>query len=929
MTTRKNKKSNKIFIKTRTKKQRGGDINKKLLDAAKNKKLDEVREALATGANINAINNDGYTALIIASINGHTEIVAMLLYKGADVNMKDNGGKTALNLASDMHLTEIVTLLEAATNESQPEVESQPEEPEVESQYAPGSPDWDPGSPDWDPRIESQYTPGSPDWDPRIESQYTPGSPDWDPRIESQYAPGSPDYSPPTTPDWAPEESQYQKDKKLLDAAKNKKLDEVREALATGANVNVTDDDGNTALIIASEKGYTEIVEMLLKKGADVNATDKYGRTALIWASMQRRHQVVGMLEAAIANNTENNSSDEIPVNEVPVNEIPVNEAPESQDEKDTKLFKAVVDKINEDIEIRRKRKVEDDIQHEQEAARLLEEQEAAAALAEAARLEEEEQEAAAALAEAARLEEEATREAKLQMRLIRRKEDKIRREQEEKVINKALKNGANVNRSNDTGSTVLHIASFYGHEEIMKILLKQDGIDMNVVNNDGSTALMIAIAKDDKKITENHISTVKLLLDKGVDVNVVNKDGSTALTFAITEGHISIVKLLLDKGIDVNARYMGKLLNKRTDDLNVNANYKNGYTALLIASEKGHIIIVNMLLKRGADVEAKDKFGDTALIIASIKGKTEHIEIVGMLLDKKADVNVKNKRDKTALIAASGMGHTKIVKILLKKGADVNVVNKNGSTALQMAINNRHTDVVKLLEKFYKKPEENFIMDSIDKELTYYDEDAMEATITIKDYLQKDKDNIIFVYKSLKKDVDLDYFVTTRDYITEKYNDEHSVFYGCNKVITPPPFVPRKEDYNEKNVYLGLSTIGLVGPLFNYCDIQTFLDNEDHQLFAIKNLNTNYPSFVAKHVLGRDPNIVSASHCQGRDASNVSTLIKAYSKDFCTISNIKMLQETSEPRSKGGFGGKKKTKRKNKRKNKRKTKRNKKNKRK
>ena len=85
------------------------------------------------------------------------------------------------------------------------------------------------------------------------------------------------------------------------------------------------------------------------------------------------------------------------------------------------------------------------------------------------------------------------------------------------------------------------------------------------------------------------------------------------------------------------------------------------------------------------------------------------------------------------------------------------------------------------------------------------------------------------------------------------------------------------------------------MGTSTEYCNIQTLLENEEHQLFAIKSLNTKYPSFVAKHVvrkypIGEEPNVSSASHCQGGDTAFVSTLIKAYP---CQISDSNMLQET------------------------------------
>ncbi|NIM06561.1 MAG: ankyrin repeat domain-containing protein, partial [Deltaproteobacteria bacterium] len=53
------------------------------------------------GADIDARDNDGKSALIMAALMGHADSVKLLLEKGADVNAHDNGGRTALSLANE------------------------------------------------------------------------------------------------------------------------------------------------------------------------------------------------------------------------------------------------------------------------------------------------------------------------------------------------------------------------------------------------------------------------------------------------------------------------------------------------------------------------------------------------------------------------------------------------------------------------------------------------------------------------------------------------------------------------------------------------------------------------------------------------------------------------------------------------------------
>jgi ankyrin repeat protein len=105
----------------------------------------------------------------------------------------------------------------------------------------------------------------------------------------------------------------------------------------------------------------------------------------------------------------------------------------------------------------------------------------------------------------------------------------------------------------------------------------------------------------------------------------------------------------------------------------------------------------IHELIKSGADVNVKNKYGVTPLFMASEKGLAE---IVKLLLETKADVNTSDKTNgATPLLVASANGYIEIVKYLLEAKADVNVVLKTeGANPLYMASQNGHTEVVKIL---------------------------------------------------------------------------------------------------------------------------------------------------------------------------------------------------------------------------------------
>jgi len=85
-------------------------------------------------------------------------------------------------------------------------------------------------------------------------------------------------------------------DTRLFDAVRANDLTQVRQLLASGAQIDAADANGNTALMVAAAHGYTDIARLLVDRGADVDARGYIGNTALIFAAQEGNAEIVQLL---------------------------------------------------------------------------------------------------------------------------------------------------------------------------------------------------------------------------------------------------------------------------------------------------------------------------------------------------------------------------------------------------------------------------------------------------------------------------------------------------------------------------------------------------------------------------------------------------------------------------------------------------------
>jgi ankyrin repeat protein len=244
--------------------------------------------------------------------------------------------------------------------------------------------------------------------------------------------------------------------------------------------------------------------------------------------------------------------------------------------------------------------------------------------------------------------------------------------------------------------------ASASGDLEKMQIYLAL-GASLKAKDEKGNTALLCAAHN-------NRLHAIEWLIEKKqVDPNEKNHAGNSALLFAAYNGFLPAAQYLVDKrkvslrtkndnhdtallyaAINNKTQFMEWLLNEKS--VPIDETNKSKHTALIYSLKHGHVEQAIWLVKKGANFKAKNDIGNTAFLIAAMKG---HLSFMKWLKEhKQIDLEEENNNRETALIVAAKSGQLAIIQWLISQGANINHRDSSEQTAQRIAKDLSHSAI-------------------------------------------------------------------------------------------------------------------------------------------------------------------------------------------------------------------------------------------
>jgi uncharacterized protein len=437
----------------------------------------------------------------------------------------------------------------------------------------------------------------------------------------------------------------------LIDAVKASDRPAVQRLARSRAAVNAAEADGTTALHWAVRADDAAIVQLLVQGGANVNAANRHGVTPLSLAALNRSSRIVALLLEAGAD----------PQLKLPENQTILMTAARAGSSEVLKLL------LDAGADVNAKETVAGEtalmwaaLENHADAVRLL---------------------AARGAAVNARSNQTAFPRLRFGDGIVAR-QTVLPRGSWTPLMYAARQNAIDAARA-----------------------LADAGADLDLTDPDGTTALVFAVIN-------GHFDLAKLLVEKGANPNIADEMGMAALYAAVDMNTLDetvgrpnpkphstitaadLVASLLDHGANPNATLKSPVLERVHND--GDASLAEGATALMRAAKDADVVVMKSLLDHGADIQARTKKLQTPLMYAASRSsgfrgtpnrgtEQEAIEAITLCLDRGADVNAVDQNGQTAVHLAVAQAEDSVLRLLASRGANLSAKDKQGRTPIDL----------------------------------------------------------------------------------------------------------------------------------------------------------------------------------------------------------------------------------------------------
>ncbi|XP_016278272.2 poly [ADP-ribose] polymerase tankyrase-1 isoform X1 [Monodelphis domestica] len=270
----------------------------------------------------------------------------------------------------------------------------------------------------------------------------------------------------------------------------------------------------------------------------------------------------------------------------------------------------------------------------------------------------------------------------------------------EEKLMALLTPLNVNCHASDGRKSTPLHLAAGYNRVRIVQLLL-QHGADVHAKDKGGLVPLHNACSYGHYEVTE-------LLLKHGACVNAMDLWQFTPLHEAASKNRVEVCSLLLSHGADptlVNCHGKSAVDMAPTPELRERLTYEFKGHSLLQAAREADLAKVKKTLALEIINFKQPQTHETALHCAVASLHPKRKQVTELLLRKGANVNEKNKDFMTPLHVAAERAHNDVIEVLHKHGAKMNALDTLGQTPLHRAALAGHLQTCRLLLSYGSDP--------------------------------------------------------------------------------------------------------------------------------------------------------------------------------------------------------------------------------